>query len=206
MRIEESGIRGFLHEAEGELSIVLSHGAGSDSRSKLMVGMAEAFAAARVRALRLDLPFRVARPLGPPHPSVAERDRNGIRAAVAWLGGRVLIGGHSYGGRQSSMVAAEDPALAEGLLLLSYPLHPPRKPDQMRTAHFPALRTPALFVHGTRDPFGTPDELRAALPSAAELMLFEGSGHELKGAVKDPRSVVTRFLSFLKASVSPVPG
>ncbi len=75
------------------------------------------------------------------------------------VGGPVILGGHSYGGRQSTMLAAEEPGLVEALLLLSYPLHPPGKPAQPRTAHFPALRTPALFVHGTKDPFGTIEEL-----------------------------------------------
>lgn len=194
MRIDESGVRGHLHDASGDRSIVLSHGAGSDCESKLIVALAGAFAAAGIRALRIDLPFRRDRPGGAPHPSIQERDRDGIRAAVAWLGGRVLLGGHSYGGRMSSMVAAEDPSIAEGLLLLSYPLHPPRKPEQVRTAHFPALRTPTLFVHGTRDPFGSPEELRAVLPPVAGLLLIEGSGHELKGAIKDPAAVVARFV------------
>ena len=199
MKIDEAGVRGYLHDAAGDRSIVLSHGAGSDSNSRVIVVIAEAFAAAGVRALRIDLPFRIAK--STPNPSVSGRDREGIRAAVKWLGGRVLLGGHSYGGRQSSMVAAEDPSVAEGLLLMSYPLHPPRKPDQLRNTHFPSLRTPALFVHGTRDPFGTPDELRANLPSMAELMLLEASGHELKAAIRDPEAVVQRFLNFLNSPV-----
>ena len=70
------------------------------------------------------------------------------------VGGPVVLGGHSYGGRQATMLAAEEPGVAEALLLLSYPLHPPNKPAQLRTAHFPQLRTPALFVSGTKDPFG----------------------------------------------------
>jgi len=81
------------------------------------------------------------------------------------------------------MVAAEQPAVADSLLLLSYPLHPPDKPAQLRTAHFPALRTPAVFVHGTKDPFGSVEEMRAALaliPAAARLVIIEGAGHDLK--------------------------
>lgn len=83
------------------------------------------------------------------------------------------------------MVAAERPGLIDALLLLSYPLHPPRKPDQLRTAFFPDLRTPALFVHGTRDPFGSVEELRDALalvPASTNLLPVEGAGHELRGA------------------------
>jgi predicted alpha/beta-hydrolase family hydrolase len=78
------------------------------------------------------------------------------------------------------MAAAEDPRLADGLLLLSYPLHPPGKPAQLRTDHFPKLRVSAVFVHGTRDPFGTVDELREAIkriPVAARLQVVEGAGH-----------------------------
>jgi predicted alpha/beta-hydrolase family hydrolase len=99
--------------------------------------------------------------------------------------GTVILGGHSYGGRQSTMLAAEEPGLVEALLLLSYPLHPPGKAGQPRTAHFPALRTPALFVHGAKDPFGTIEELREALrmiPAETELITVEGAGHDLNRA------------------------
>ena len=80
------------------------------------------------------------------------------------------------------MLAAEEPDIADGLLLLSYPLHPPRKPAELRTAHFTNLRTPALFIHGTRDPFGSVEELRSALsliPAVTHLVALEGMGHDL---------------------------
>ena len=95
----------------------------------------------------------------------------------------------------ASMLAAEDAACADGLLLMSYPLHPPRKPEQLRTAHFPALKTPCLFVHGTRDPFGSPEEMRAAIPSHAQLMLIEKAGHELKPVIADASEVVSQTLA-----------
>jgi predicted alpha/beta-hydrolase family hydrolase len=81
------------------------------------------------------------------------------------------------------MLAAGKPGLADALLLLSYPLHPPQKPAQLRTAHFPQLRTPALFVHGERDPFGSLEEMRAAIaliPAVTKLMAIEKAGHDLK--------------------------
>ena len=91
--------------------------------------------------LRCNLPFRQTRPFGPPGPSDAARDRAGLKHAIIATkeiaGGRIFLGGHSYGGRQSSMLCAEEPALVAGLLLLSYPLHPPRKPEQQRTQHLP---------------------------------------------------------------------
>jgi predicted alpha/beta-hydrolase family hydrolase len=96
---------------------------------------------------------------------------------------RLVLGGHSYGGRQASMLAADDPDVADALLLLSYPLHPPRQPERLRVEHFPRLRTPSAFVHGTRDPFGSPAEVEAALAAVAgpwRLELLEGAGHELQ--------------------------
>ena len=128
---------------------------------------------------------------------MAARDRAGLRAAadaVRGLGAaRVLLGGQSYGGRQATMLAAEDPQSADALLLLSYPLHAPGKRAELRTAHFPRLRTPALFVHGTRDPFGSPDEMTQALgglPGRHELMLIDGAGHDLKPAIARAAEVV----------------
>jgi predicted alpha/beta-hydrolase family hydrolase len=185
-------VRGFLHRpnrASGD-TLVLTHGAGSNCGAPLLVAMAETLAEAGMLVLRCDLPFRQARPHGPPFGN-GEQDRAGLRRAagvvreVAARDGRpvrLLLGGHSYGGRQASMLVAEDAANADALLLLSYPLHPPDKPQQLRTAHFAKLRTPALFVHGARDPFGSLDEMRAALsliPARTELVAIENAGHDL---------------------------
>ena len=167
--LETAGVRGVLHRPpvpNGD-AVALTHGAGSNASAPLLVRMAVALAEAGYVVLRYDLPFRVERPKGPPFPAMAARDRAGIARAVDALrklvGGRVFAGGHSYGGRQTAMAAAEYGELAGALLLLSYPLHPPRKPERMRISFFPELRTPALFVHGTADPFGTVPELRAAM-------------------------------------------
>ena len=170
-------------------AMVLSHGAGSNCQAPLLVAVATAFAAAGFTVLRCDLPYRQKRPHGPPLGSAAE-DQRGLRnavVAVRELGpdrpfGRVYLGGHSYGGRQGAMLAADDASLVDGLLLLSYPLHPPKKPEQLRTAHFPRLRTPAMFVHGSRDPFGSIEEMESALkliPAATILLPVEGAGHDL---------------------------
>jgi hypothetical protein len=181
----------FLHLPDGALGdgLVLTHGAGSNCGAPLLVAVAEAFCAAGMAVLRCDLAFREARPHGPPFPAMAAQDRAGLARAVRALRGRVpgkvFLGGHSYGGRQSTMLAAEEPELAAGLVLLSYPLHPPRRPADLRTAHFSKLVTPALFVHGTRDPFGSVEEMRAALASIAgphEMLAVEGAGHDLRAA------------------------
>jgi hypothetical protein len=127
----------------------------------------------------------------------AEKDQAGLRRAVEVMReqvkGRVFLGGHSYGGRMASMLSAREPSATDGLLLLSYPLHPPRKPDQLRTAHFPKLQTRALFVHGTRDPFGSVEEMKGALaliPAETELLPIDGAGHELLSK-KKPDSFLT---------------
>ncbi|HXC40722.1 MAG TPA: alpha/beta family hydrolase [Burkholderiales bacterium] len=177
-----------MHRTPGaRAGLVLTHGAGSDCRAPLLVAVASAFAQAGLTVLRCDLPFRQARLKGPPHPSKAEGDRAGLRAAVEALHaecqGDIYLGGHSYGGRQASMLAAEDPSIARALLLLSYPLHPPAKPEQMRTAHFPGLRTRAVFVQGVTDPFATAEEMQQALkliPAATTLLTIDKAGHDLR--------------------------
>ena len=181
-------VRGYLHRPASSNSddIILTHGAGANCSSPLLVSLADAFCAAGLTVLRCDLPFRQARPHGPPQRGSAEHDRAGLRAAVAsmrrQISGRIFLGGHSYGGRQASMLAADDPGLVDRLLLLSYPLHPPKRRGELRTAHFPHLQTPALFVSGTHDGFGSITEIETALkliPARTQLLPIAGAGHEL---------------------------
>ena len=105
------------------------------------------------------------------------------------------------------MLTADDPDLATGLLLLSYPLHPPRKPEQLRIQHLPNLRTPALFIHGTRDPFGSIAEMEDALkliPARTRLFPVEGAGHDLSfkkaGERNLPAEIRAAFLEFFRVS------
>jgi len=187
---ESGGVRGILHRpgrANGD-GIILTHGAGSNCNAPLLSGIARAFEEAGFHVLRYDLPFRQ-RKGGAPHPAHAARDRAGVVEAAGvmqgLISGRLIASGHSYGGRQSAMAAAENPGMASGLLLFSYPLHPPNKPEQLRTGFFPDLRTPVLFVHGTRDPFASIEELRAqiaAIPARTDVLVVEGAGHDLKRA------------------------
>lgn len=152
----------------------------------LLRALAEEFAAHGWFVLRCDLPFRQLRPHGPPSPASAARDREGLRRALQVLrkfaSGALYLGGHSYGGRQASMLAAEEPQVARALLLTSYPLHPPGKPQQLRVQHFPQLRIPALFAVGTKDPFASVEELEAArkmIPSPTSVVVVDGAGHDL---------------------------
>jgi len=183
--IREGAVVGFLHRADGPDGLVITHGAGGNCRMPLLAAVADAFNTAGVTVLRCDLAFR--QKGGTPNPKSAPADRAVLAEAVAFVRnlvkGRVFLGGQSYGGRQATMAAAEHPDLCDGLLLFSYPLHPPAKRDQLRTAHFPSLTTPAVFVHGSRDPFGSLDEMRSALPlipAKTVLIEIDGAGHDLK--------------------------
>jgi uncharacterized protein len=206
----DPAVRGFLHRPQSAAgdSLVLTHGAGGNAQSALLHAMAEAFAGSGFLVLRCDLPFRQLKHFGPPRPTDAARDRSGLRNAVnaarKIATGRAFLGGQSYGGRQASMLVAEE-KVADGLLLMSYPLHPPGHPEKLRVEHLPQLSVPTLFVHGTRDPFGTIEEIESArklIPAPTFLLPVEGAGHDLgfKGKAKRedlPAAVVAEFLAHL---------
>jgi uncharacterized protein len=185
-------VRGRLHRpvrGNGD-GLVLTHGAGGNCNAPLLVGLADAFCMAGFIVLRCDLPYRQDRPYGPPGSHDGKRDRAGLRNALSAMKGlvrgRAFIGGQSYGGRQASILCAEQsegssPAAA-GLILLSYPLHPPGKPDQLRTQHLFHLHTATLFVEGTRDPFAAIAEIEQAMkviPGKTKLLTVDGVGHDL---------------------------
>ena len=207
---QQGSVRGFLHQpaAEATGGLVITHGAGSNCEAPLPVAVAEVFCDGGWLVLRCDLPFRQKRPFGPPTPAGAAEDRAGLLEAATAVrqmaGGPLVLGGHSYGGRQATLLAADRPEAADALLLLSYPLHPPAKPDQKRTAHWPNLRTPSFFVHGTKDPFGSIEEMRSALlliaaPNA--LVTIERAGHDLiRGRFGIEDLVLPAFRAFLLAA------
>jgi len=200
---DTAGVRGILHQPENPRgdAIVLTHGAGSSINAPLLISLARSFAEAGFLVLRYDLPFRVEGRKSPPLPAKQSSDREGIVRAVeavrALARGRIVAGGHSYGGRQTAMASAERAGLADGLLLLSYPLHPPGKPEQLRTSFFGDWRAPALFVHGTRDPFGTIEEMQAAIrliQAKTDLIAVQGAGHDLKKAAAMAGEIQARML------------
>jgi uncharacterized protein len=205
-------VRGFLHMPESSSGdgIVLTHGAGANCQSALLIALANEFCDRGMTVLRFDLPFRQLRAHGPPIRGSAARDQEGVRRAIDSMRkmakGSIFAGGHSYGGRQASMVAASNPGLTDGLLLLSYPLHPPQRPTELRTAHFPELQTPALFVSGSRDGFGTAEEITSALKlisSSTRLMTIVGTGHELlskKNQDEVPRKIADEFKTMFGAA------
>ena len=176
------------------VTILLAHGAGAPMDSASMNATAAALAAAGFRVARFEFGYMAARRAGQRKPPPrAETLIPEYVAAVNALGrpGKLVIGGKSMGGRVASMVADELHAAGaiDGLLCLGYPFHPPGKPTQLRTAHLATLATPTLICQGTRDEFGTRDEVeRYDLSPAIELLWLEDGDHDLK-----PRKSISGF-------------
>src|SRR6478735_1335000 len=178
-------IAGIAHEPDGTPAgaVVLTHGAGGSRESPMLKAICDEWARRGWLAVRYNLPYRRRRPKGPPSGS-ATTDQAGVVEAVelarTLTDGPVIAGGHSYGGRMTSMVAASTPL--EVLTLFSYPLHPPGKPERARTEHLPLITVPTVFTHGTADPFATIDELRAAaalVRGPTEIVEITGARHDL---------------------------
>ena len=185
MRLEQ--IAGIAHAPAGVPAgvVLLTHGAGGSRESPLLVRTCEEWARRGWLAVRYNLPFRRRRPTGPPSGS-ATGDQAGVAEAIALahtlVDGPVIAGGHSYGGRLTSMAVAEDPGIVAALTLFSYPLHPPGKPERLRTGHLGAITAPTVFTHGASDPFGSIAELRTAaalIPARAQVIEIAGVGHDL---------------------------
>lgn len=185
--------------------VVLTHGAGGSRDSPLLVRICDEWAARGWLAVRYNLPYRRRRATGPPSGS-ATADRDGVAEAIAIAGvlavGPVIAGGHSYGGRLTSMAVA-DGAGANALSLFSYPLHPPGKPERPRTGHFAAITVPTVFAHGTSDPFGAIEELRAAaalISAPAQIVEITGARHDLRSKDLDVPALAVDAALRLSAS------
>ena len=170
---------------------MLTHGAGGSRESPLLTKICDEWARRGWLAVRYNLPYRQRRPKGPPSGSAAT-DQAGVVEAIelahTLTDGPVIAGGHSYGGRMTSMVIADGAAAVDVLTLFSYPLHPPGKPERARTDHLPHITVPTVFTHGTADPFGTIDELRAAaalIPAPTEIVEITGARHDLGSKTLD---------------------
>jgi len=181
--------------------LVVAHGAGGGQNTPFMVRTAEGLAARGITAATFDFPYMAARKSVPDRPPVLEQAWREAIAEARNQMGRVplFIGGKSMGGRIASHVASQGCPGLSGLVFLGYPLHPPGKPDQRRDAHLPAIAEPMLFVQGSRDAFGTTEEIRALLPKLQHATLHEvpGGDHSFKvsgpGAPK-PNAVLDGIL------------
>ena len=170
-------------------TVILAHGAGGAMDSPFMNRIAKALAERRLRVVRFEFPYMAARRTGagrgaPDRPPVLMAS---WRETIDTVGGRVIIGGKSLGGRIASMVA--DEAGVRGLVCLGYPFHPPRDPAKLRTGHLRDLRTPTLIIQGTRDPFGSPDEVSGyELSPAIRVKWIEDGDHSLKPRASSGRT------------------
>lgn len=172
---------------------MLAPGAGADRNHHTLVALE---AACGLPCRRMDFPYRKA---GKKVPDKAPVAIAAVREEAAQLGQPLVLGGRSFGGRMSSMAVAEG-LPAAGLVLLSYPLHPPGKPDQLRTEHFPRIKVPCLFVTGTSDPFGTVEEFERAfklLSGPVEAVWLQG-GHDPAGLDQRIAAAVVAWLEKLK--------
>lgn len=176
--------------------VLLAPGAGSNRDHRTLVAIEAALAPLPVR--RFDFPYRKEGRTAPDRaPKLVAAVVEEAEAFAAELGvgsERLVLGGRSMGGRMCSMAVAEG-LPAAGLALLSYPLHPPGRPEKLRVEHLPALRVPCLFVTGTRDPFGTPEELdrhTAAIPGPVRHVWLEGERHEPKPAADEAIAAAVR--------------
>jgi predicted alpha/beta-hydrolase family hydrolase len=165
--------------------LLLTPGAGSGRDHPSLVAIEEAVAPHGITTARIDFPYRLAGRRAPDRPAVLIATI--VEAATELAGSlgvgseRIAVGGRSMGGRMCSMAVA-DGLPAAALVLVSYPLHPPGRPERLRTEHLGALTVPCLFVSGTRDAFGTPDELRratATIPGPVTHVFVEGGDHGL---------------------------
>ncbi|MGV0644379.1 alpha/beta family hydrolase [Mycolicibacterium sp. XJ2546] len=180
-------IAGIAHEPATAPTgvVVLTHGAGGSRDSPLLTRICDQWARRGWLAVRYNMPYRRRRPKGPPSGS-ANADQAGVAEAIAvartLADGPMVAGGHSYGGRMTSIVVADQAVDIDVLTLFSYPLHPPGKPERLRTEHLPRITTPTVFTHGTSDAFGTIAELGTAaalIAARTEIVEVTGARHDL---------------------------
>lgn len=183
--------------------LLLAPGAGAGSDQPALVAVDRAVSELGVTVERMDFPYRLAGRRSPDQPAVLERTvRERADSLADRLGvgtGRVVLGGRSMGGRICSQVVAAG-LPAAGLALISYPLHPPGRPDRLRTEHLPAVSVPCLFVSGTRDAFGTPEELAAAtamIPGQVTHVWIDGGDHGLRRRDAEVAQVVAEWVAGL---------
>jgi predicted alpha/beta-hydrolase family hydrolase len=192
-----------------EAALILGHGAGAGQRSAFMVDFARALSALGIDVVTFNFLYteqkRRIPDRAPALESCYRAAIEAVQARVASARRALFIGGKSMGGRIATQVAAADPGLRlSGLVLLGYPLHPPGRPTERRDKHLPAIRRPMLFVQGTRDAFGTPDELApalAALQPAPIVHVVDRGDHSFKLPRKDPAAQAAVYAGVQRAVV-----
>ena len=180
----------------GGTAVLLTPGAGADRNQSALLAIDSAATEAGAEVIRMDFPYRKAGRRAPDKPPVLVRAIEEAAGELRDRADRLVLGGRSMGGRMCSVAVAEG-LVADALVLISYPLHPPGKPEKLRTEHFPKLRVPCLFISGTRDAFGTQEELEAAvsaIPGPVTMEWVEGKDHSLRGSDPKVAAIVVEWL------------
>jgi predicted alpha/beta-hydrolase family hydrolase len=187
------------------LGVLLAPGASADRNQPALVAIDDALTAAGYACSRMDFPYRTAGRRAPDREPVLLQAV--VEEATAFCAGsgldprRLVLGGRSMGGRICSLAVAQGLVPACGLILISYPLHPPGRPDRLRNEHFPRLSVPCLFVSGTRDAFASPEELEAATaairgsPGSVTHVWIEGKDHGLRRTDREVAQVVLEWVT-----------
>ena len=201
-RVYKSGAPGIELPPTRRAVLVLGHGAGAGQDSRFMVDFSTALASLGISTVTFNFPYIEEKRRVPDRREVLESCYRSVietvRREVGTKDGPIFIGGKSMGGRMATHVAAADPALPlGGLVLLGYPLHPPGRPAERRDQHLPAIRRPMLFVQGSRDTFGTPEELQPVLDTLEPrpaLFVVVGGDHSFKVARSQNQADVFRSI------------
>lgn len=181
--------------------LLLFPGAGSASTHSSLLAIEAAVAP--MPCVRADFPYRKLGRKAPDRPPVLlQAVRDEAQPLLRSARDTLVLGGRSMGGRICSLAVGDEeaPLRAKGLILICYPLHPPGKPERLRVEHFPRLHVPCLFISGTKDAFGTPDEMTewtATIPGRVTHQWMEGKGHDLKGCDDTIASLVAAWISGL---------
>lgn len=194
---------------QGPAGLLLAPGAGASAEHSSLVAIDQAATALGVRCRRMDFDYRREGRKAPDRPpkllAALEREADALRRSVP--GGGIFVGGRSMGGRIASMAVAAG-WQAAGVVCVSYPLHPPGRPDRPRTDHLPSLTVPCLFVSGTRDAFATPEELLAATATIAgpvDHVWLEGGDHGLRRRDAEVAYAVAAWLATRLGTAAPPP-
>lgn len=184
--------------------LLLTHGAGGDLKDPILRGVGSALAGRGIAVLRFNLAYREAGRKAPGSATQSEACWRGVADAVRPGGVPLFVGGKSYGGRMASHVVAGGYPV-EGVVLLSYPLHPPGKPERIRDAHLRDIQAPMLFVQGTKDSFATPELLIATIRTLprATLLSVEGGEHSLRVRGRAANDVAQEIADAIASFVLP---
>lgn len=189
---------------DARAALILGHGAGGDLNDPLLREVASVLASRGIAVLRFNFPYREAGRRSPGSQRQSEACYRAVGAAAREEGVPLYCGGKSYGGRMATHVAADGFEL-DGLVLISYPLHPPGKPENVRDAHLSKIAAPMLFVQGSRDPFATPELLERTVASLrnATFVGIEGGDHSLRVSGTKSTEVAKRVSDAIDRFVGP---